>query len=102
MAAGLRYPTPHPANVFVSLAPGWHYGLRLFEPFVSLAGTHGAGTRRQSVGFLASNVDRTPDWLDAADVYPWLGLRREPVEPPAFAPPCAGQGNRASTSPPGE
>ena len=90
VAAGLRYPTPHPANVFISLAPGWHYGLRLFEPFVSLAGTHGAGTYRQSVGFLASSVDRTPAWVEAAEVYPWLGLSRPPVEPPPFAAPCAG------------
>lgn len=92
VAEGLRYPTPHPANLFVSLAPGWHYGLRLFEPFVSLAGTHGAGTYRQSVGFLASNVDRLPAWLDAGDVYPWLGLSRPPVAPPPFTPACAGTG----------
>jgi hypothetical protein len=88
VSAGLRYPTPHPANVFVSLRTGWHYGLTLFEPFVSLAGTHGAATYGQSVGFVASNVDRTPLWLDAADVYPWLGLAREPVRLPSFEPPC--------------
>jgi len=86
--AGLRYPTPHPANVFVSLEGGWHYGLALFEPFVSLAGTHGSASYRQSVGFMTSNVDRTPNWVDAAEVYPWLGLDREPVEPPRFEPPC--------------
>lgn len=85
---GLRYPTPHPANVFVSLAPGWHYGMGLFEPFVSLAGTHGAGTYRQSVGFVASNVDRLPTWLGAGEVYPWLGLSRPAVDPPPFRPPC--------------
>jgi hypothetical protein len=88
VSAGLRYPTPHPANVFVSLKTGWHYGLALFEPFVSLAGTHGAATYDQSVGFVASSVDRTPPWLDAAGVYPWLGLDRDPVEPPMFEPPC--------------
>jgi hypothetical protein len=88
VASGLRYPTPHPANVFVSLKAGWHYGLAMFEPFVSLAGTHGAATYDQSVGFVASNVDRTPTWLDAADVYPWLGMDREPVQAPRFEPPC--------------
>ncbi|MGH7563494.1 MAG: alkaline phosphatase family protein [Gemmatimonadota bacterium] len=88
VSAGLRYPTPHPANVFLSLAAGWHYGLALFEPFVSLAGTHGSASYRQSVGFVASNVDRTPAWLDAAEVYPWLGLDREPFVMPPFAPPC--------------
>ncbi|HJU87241.1 MAG TPA: alkaline phosphatase family protein [Gemmatimonadota bacterium] len=88
VAEGLRYPTPHPANVFVSLDPGWHYGLALFEPFVSLAGTHGSARYEQSVGFLASNVERTPAWLDAEDVYPHLGLGREPAEPPPFESPC--------------
>jgi hypothetical protein len=88
VSSGLRYPTPHPANLFVSLKTGWHYGLALFEPFVSLAGTHGAATYDQSVGFLASNVDRTPPWLDADEVYPWLGLAREPVQLSQFEPPC--------------
>ena len=89
VSAGLRYPTPHPANLFVSLKTGWHYGLALFEPFVSLAGTHGAASYDQSVGFVASNVDRMPPSLDAAEVYPWLGLSREPVPPPPFEPFCA-------------
>lgn len=88
VAEGLRYPTPHPANVFVSLAPGFHYGLAFFEPFVSLAGTHGSARYEQSVGFLASNVERTPPWVEASNVYPHLGLEREPVEPPRFEPPC--------------
>jgi len=88
VAAGLRYPTPYPANLFVSLRTGWHYGLALFEPFVSLAGTHGAATHDQSVGFVASNVDRMPPSLDAAEVYPWLGLSRAPVPLPSFRPPC--------------
>lgn len=88
VAEGLRYPTPHPADVFVSLQDGWHYGLALFEPFVSLAGTHGSASHRQSVGFVASNVDRLPAWLEASEVYPWLGLDREPIEPPPFEPPC--------------
>jgi hypothetical protein len=89
VSVGLRYPTPHPANLFVSLKTGWHYGLALFEPFVSLAGTHGAASYDQSVGFVASNVDRMPPSLDAAEVYPWLGLSREPVPPPPFEPFCA-------------
>lgn len=88
VAAGLRYPTPHPANVFVSLAPGWHYGMSVFEPFVSLAGTHGSARYEQSVGFVASNVERTPTWLDASEVYPHLGLRRAPTAPSPFEPPC--------------
>jgi hypothetical protein len=88
VAEGLRYPTPHPANVLVSLDPGWHYGLALFEPFVSLAGTHGSARYEQSVGFLASNVSRTPPWLAASEVYPYLGFERLPVDPPAFEPPC--------------
>ena len=88
VAEGLRYPTPHPANLFVSLDPGWHFGLALFEPFVSLAGTHGSARYEQSVGFLASNVARTQPWIDARDAYPHLGLDRDPATPPSFVPPC--------------
>ncbi|HET6616860.1 MAG TPA: alkaline phosphatase family protein [Gemmatimonadota bacterium] len=88
---GLRYPTPHPANVIVSLESGWHYGLAMFEPFVSLAGTHGSAAYDQSVGFLVSNLERTPAWIDAADVYPYLALDRKPVEPPPFRPPCGSE-----------
>ena len=88
VAEGLRYPTPHPANVFVSLETGWHYGLALFEPFVSLAGTHGSARYEQSVGFLASNLERTPPWIAAEDAYPYLGLAGEPGEPAPFVPPC--------------
>ncbi|CAN5758918.1 hypothetical protein BH20GEM1_BH20GEM1_07830 [soil metagenome] len=97
VSAGLRYPTPHPANVIVSLKTGWHFGLSLFEPFVSLAGTHGAATYDQSVGFVAASVDRTPPALDAADVYPWLGLARDPDPAPRFEPPgpAGGRGSRA-------
>jgi hypothetical protein len=85
---GLRYPTPYPANVLVSLEAGWYFGLALFEPFVTLAGTHGAALYEQSVGFAASNVEQTPTWIDAAAVFPYLGLEREPFEPPPFSPPC--------------
>ena len=88
VAQGLRYPTSHPANVFVSLDPGWHYGLALFEPFVSLAGTHGSARYEQSVGFLASNLERTPSWIAADEAFPYLGLDREPAESPPFEPPC--------------
>ena len=60
----------------------------MFEPFVSLAGTHGSASYDQSVGFLASNLERTPAWIDAAEVYPYLALDRKPAEPPPFKPPC--------------
>ncbi|HEY7473216.1 MAG TPA: alkaline phosphatase family protein [Gemmatimonadota bacterium] len=86
---GLRYPTSHPANVIVSLDAGWHYGLAMFEPFVTLAGTHGSAAYAQSVGFVASNLERTPPWIEAGEVFPHLDLGRMPVAPPAFTPPCA-------------
>lgn len=72
--------TRHPASVIASLAPGAHYGLGLFEPFVSMAGTHGSARRLPSTGFLASNVEPTPPVLAAAEAGPWLGLSGEPVE----------------------
>ncbi len=89
VAEGLRYPTPHPANVIVDLEPEWHYGLRLFEAFVSMAGTHGSARYEQSVGFVASNVDQTPPWMDVAEVYPYLALEREPAPVARFVPACA-------------
>lgn len=72
--------TRHPASVIASLAPGAHYGLDLFEPFVSMEGTHGSARRLASTGFLASNVASTPDVLAAAEARPWLGLEGESVE----------------------
>jgi hypothetical protein len=89
VADGVRNHTIHPASVFVSLADGWHYGLGLFEAFVSMEGTHGSARYDSSVGFLASNVDRTPAWIHAEDVYPHLGLERDPAPPHPFQDPCA-------------
>lgn len=71
--------TRNPASVLVSLRDGWHYGSALFDAVVDLAGTHGSARWSSSVGFLASNVDRTPETIAAEDAYPWLGLDREPA-----------------------
>jgi hypothetical protein len=90
VAEGVRNHSLHPASVFVSLADGWHYGLGLFEMFVTMEGTHGSARYDSSVGFLASNVDPTPAWVRAEEVYPWLGLQREPEPPHTFRDPCAG------------
>ena len=70
--------TQRPASVLVSLDDGYHYGSRLFDRIVQLQGTHGSARYTSSVGFLASNVDRTPEWLPAGEVYPYLGLARPP------------------------
>ena len=70
--------TQRPASVLVSLDDGYHYGSGFFDGIVKLQGTHGSARYTSSVGFLASNVDRTPEWLQAEEVYPYLGLARPP------------------------
>lgn len=89
-AALLAPAVRHPASVIVSLEDGWHWGLELFEPFVSMEGTHGSARYTSSVGLLASNVDAVPAWVAADDARPYLGL---PDRPDPFAPtpdPCGG------------
>ncbi|MCI0583895.1 MAG: alkaline phosphatase family protein, partial [Chloroflexi bacterium] len=70
-------PTLNPADVLVSLEDGWHYGSALFDRLVEIRGTHGSARASSSVGFLASNVDRVPQWIAAEDAWPWLGLDEE-------------------------
>ena len=91
---GLRSHVAHPASVIVSLADGWHYGSGLFEALANMKGTHGSATAGASVGFVASNVDRLPETLRADEVYPYLGLSRDPEPPRAFADPCSGETRR--------
>jgi hypothetical protein len=69
-------PPLSPADVLVSLEDGWHYGSALFDRLVEIRGTHGSARASSSVGFLASNVDRTPPWIPADQAFPWLGLER--------------------------
>ncbi len=66
--------TQNPADVLVSLEDGWHYGSALFDRLVRIQGTHGSARYSSSVGFLASNVERTSAWIAADEAYPWLGL----------------------------
>jgi hypothetical protein len=86
---GLREYVAHPASVVVSLADGWHYGSGLFDALAGMKGTHGSATADASVGFVASNVDRLPATLGAEDVYPYLGLRRDPEPDRRFEDPCS-------------
>jgi Type I phosphodiesterase / nucleotide pyrophosphatase len=85
---GLRSYVVHPASVIVSLKDGWHYGSGLFEALADMKGTHGSATEGASVGFVASNVDPLPATLPAGEVYPYLGLTREPEPERPFVDPC--------------
>jgi hypothetical protein len=87
--AALRGLVVNPASVFVSLEDGWHYGSGMFEALVDIKGTHGSARDTSTLGFVASNVDRLPGTLRAEDVYPYLGLSREPAPRPEFVDPCA-------------
>lgn len=78
----------NPANVIVSLGDGWHYGLELFEPFVTMEGTHGSARRTSTLGFLASNVDPLPASVSADEVHRWLGSSRKPADRPPLPGPC--------------
>ncbi len=89
VAEGLRGNVVDPASVIVSLADGWHYGSGLFDFLASMKGTHGGATFDATVGFVASNVDRLPAKLRAAEVYPYLGLSRAPETPEPFVDRCA-------------
>lgn len=84
-----RNHTAHPANVFVSLKDGWHYGSAFFDALVNMKGTHGSARATSTVGFVASNVDRLPETLRADEVYPYFGLTREPEPLPVFVDPCS-------------
>jgi hypothetical protein len=88
VAEGLRGNVVDPASVIVSLADGWHYGSGLFDFLASMKGTHGSATFDATVGFVASNVDRLPAMLRAAEVYPYLGLNRLPDTPEPFVDRC--------------
>ena len=69
------HPTHHPADVLISLRDGWHYGSALFDRLVEIQGTHGSARASSSIGFLASNVRPTPEWIAAWDAWPWLSLK---------------------------
>ena len=84
-----RNHTAHPANVFVSLKDGWHYGSAFFEALVNMKGTHGSARATSTLGFVASNVDRLPETLRADEVFPYFGLSREPELARTFVDPCA-------------
>jgi hypothetical protein len=84
----VRNHTAHPASVFASLKDGWHYGSKLFDFLADMKGTHGSARATSTLGFVASNVDRLPRTLRAEEVYPWLGLSREPEPPHPFVDPC--------------
>jgi hypothetical protein len=83
-----RNHTVHPASVFASLKDGWHYGSGMFEFLADMKGTHGSARATSTLGFVASNVDRLPETLRAEEVYPWLGLSREPEHRRPFVDPC--------------
>jgi hypothetical protein len=91
---GLRSHVVHPASVIASLADGWHYGSGFFDALVTIEGTHGSATSDATLGFVASNVDRLPATLKAAEVYPYLGFFRSPEPPRPFVDPCPPRGGQ--------
>jgi len=72
----------NPANLMVSLAPGYHFGDERADMMVSMAGTHGSLRTSSSLAFAMSNKVRIPDPVrtDALDEYVNLPRRREPAD----------------------
>jgi len=87
--AAFRGHSANPANVYVSLKDGWHWGSGLFELLVNIKGTHGSARDTSTLGFVTSNVDRLPEHLRAEDVFPYLGLSLQPEPPRPFTDPCS-------------
>jgi len=62
----------NPAPIVVSLAPGYHYGPKLFSHFVNLKRTHGSLSRAASLGFLMTNWTETPAMVRSDEMRPYL------------------------------
>ncbi|HEY9282116.1 MAG TPA: alkaline phosphatase family protein, partial [Pyrinomonadaceae bacterium] len=62
----------HTADVLVSLADGYYYGMSFFSRFVRLLATHGNALRSSSHAFLMSTHRRFPAHVRADDAQPHL------------------------------
>lgn len=60
----------NPADIMVSLLPGYHYGRPAFERFVTLLSTHGSLERAQTLGFAMSTDTPLPPLLRSGDLLP--------------------------------
>ncbi len=71
----------NPADVVVSLKPGWHFGSATFERIVTLRSTHGSFDRGQTLGFATGTDGRLDGPLRSADLLPEnLPVRKETVK----------------------
>jgi hypothetical protein len=69
---GMSGAVKHPANIIVSLEPGYHFGDPAADRIVSLTGTHGSLLTAASRAFFMSSHDSTPPVLRAEEVRAYL------------------------------
>jgi hypothetical protein len=80
IVAGTRDGVRHPANLVVSLEPGYHFGDPAANALVSLTGTHGSLRTDASLAFFMSTHDSTPAVLRSDSVRRYLpGKGAEPA-----------------------
>lgn len=60
----------NPADLVVSLRPGYHYGSRTFERMVTMLSTHGSLDRQQSLGFAMSTDSPLSGPVRSRDLLP--------------------------------
>jgi hypothetical protein len=60
----------NPADLLVSLRPGFHYGSRTFERFVTMRSTHGSIDRMQTLGFATSTDAPLGGTIRSRDLLP--------------------------------
>jgi hypothetical protein len=72
--------TDNPADVLLSLAPGWHVGDPSLDAWVKMEGTHGGLRDRSSNTFIMSTAFEVPAYLRPSEV-PALVRRTIPWKP---------------------
>ncbi len=76
IAHGLRS-VENPADVIVSLAPGYHFGDLAADHIVGMQGTHGSLRTSSSLAFVMSSHTMVPDPVRSDDLAVWIRLPRE-------------------------
>lgn len=72
--------TQNPADLLLSLAPGWHTGDTSLDPWVKMEGTHGGLRAGATNGILMSTSFEPAPWLRPVDALPMIN-RHVPWNP---------------------
>ena len=69
----------NPADVLISLAPGYHFGDQNADLFVDVRGTHGSLRTTSSLAFVMGTHVDVPDPIRSTDLQRFVSLPRQPV-----------------------